>query len=162
MYDDHDYGGNDAGKHLASRSDSQRLFLDFIGVARDAHRRDRQGVGFLSLSLSLYMRARACAVHVRQGECILACVCVCAHDSTCPTAPPNTHAHTPFPRDKQTHAPPHARRILVISVGRQRARRAVGKRHYPRHSFPPRQPCHSVSSRYLSVYLSVVCLYLSL
>ena len=58
MYDDHDYGGNDAGKHLASRSDSQRLFLDFIGVARDAHRRDRQGVVFLSLHLCVNARAR--------------------------------------------------------------------------------------------------------
>ena len=44
VYDDHDYGGNDAGKYLASRSQSQQLFLDFLGVARDSPRRKREGL----------------------------------------------------------------------------------------------------------------------
>ena len=40
------------------------------------------------------------------------------------------------------------RNILVVSAGRQRAWRAIGKCHHPRHTFPPRQPYHSVSSRH--------------
>ena len=43
VYDDHDYGGNDAGKHFASRAQSQQLFLDFIGVPGDSPRRTRKG-----------------------------------------------------------------------------------------------------------------------
>jgi hypothetical protein len=44
VYDDHDYGGNDAGKTTVWKFDSQQLFLDFIGVPVDSPRRTRQGV----------------------------------------------------------------------------------------------------------------------
>jgi len=61
VYDDHDYGGNDAGKYIASRSQSQQLFLDFLGVARDSPRRKREGLysshlfGFGTKSLGGYL-----------------------------------------------------------------------------------------------------------
>ncbi|EKX48825.1 hypothetical protein GUITHDRAFT_68468, partial [Guillardia theta CCMP2712] len=44
VYDDHDYGKNDAGKFLRDREGSQQAFLDFIGVDRHSARRRRQGL----------------------------------------------------------------------------------------------------------------------
>ena len=108
MYDDHDYGGNDAGKHLASRSESQRLFLDFIGVDRDAHRRNRQGVGVFQQRVCACACASVC-VCVGVGVRVRVCVCararggcervdiheraVCLHDCTCAAAITSAHKH---------------------------------------------------------------------
>lgn len=43
-WDDHDYGLNDAGGELETKRDSQRVMLDFFGVASDSPRRQREGV----------------------------------------------------------------------------------------------------------------------
>ena len=43
-WDDHDYGANDAGREFAQREVSQQLFLDFLGLPKDAPRRQRAGV----------------------------------------------------------------------------------------------------------------------
>lgn len=44
VYDDHDYGVNDAGVHLPSKAASQQLYLDFLNVAKDSPRRSRNGL----------------------------------------------------------------------------------------------------------------------
>jgi alkaline phosphatase D len=44
IWDDHDYGLNDGGKEFKKRAESQQLFLDFMGVAKDDARRKREGV----------------------------------------------------------------------------------------------------------------------
>eukprot|EP00960_Hanusia_phi_P012256 357319-Hanusia_phi.AAC.9 len=44
VYDDHDYGQNDAGKYLKNRDGSQQAYLDFLGVDRDSLRRRRRGL----------------------------------------------------------------------------------------------------------------------
>ena len=44
VYDDHDYGGNDSGRHCPWRLNAQQLFLDFIQADRDSARRTRRGV----------------------------------------------------------------------------------------------------------------------
>lgn len=44
IWDDHDYGVNDAGKEYAKRAESQQLFLDFIGEPRGTPRRAQEGV----------------------------------------------------------------------------------------------------------------------
>ena len=44
MWDDHDYGNNDAGVEWAHKDDAQKQFLDFFGVAADSPRRKRKGV----------------------------------------------------------------------------------------------------------------------
>ena len=43
-WDDHDYGMNDAGADYKFREESQKLFLDFLGVPADSPRRQRRGV----------------------------------------------------------------------------------------------------------------------
>lgn len=43
-WDDHDYGGNDAGAEYPKKKESQRLFLDFFEVPKDDPRRTREGV----------------------------------------------------------------------------------------------------------------------
>jgi hypothetical protein len=43
IYDDHDYGGNDEGKHNPWKAHAKTAFLDFIGVARNSPRRARGG-----------------------------------------------------------------------------------------------------------------------
>ncbi len=43
-WDDHDYGANDAGKDYPKRAASQGLFLDFLGVAQNDPRRNREGI----------------------------------------------------------------------------------------------------------------------
>ena len=43
-WDDHDYGRDDAGADYAQRDASQDCFLDFLGVAQDDPRREREGV----------------------------------------------------------------------------------------------------------------------
>jgi alkaline phosphatase D len=43
-WDDHDYGPNDAGVEFAHKDESQQMFLDFFGVAKDDPRRARKGV----------------------------------------------------------------------------------------------------------------------
>jgi alkaline phosphatase D len=43
-WDDHDYGANDAGAEYPKKDESQQLFLDFFGVARDSPRRSQKGV----------------------------------------------------------------------------------------------------------------------
>jgi len=43
-WDDHDYGINDGGAAYAKKQQSQQLFLDFIGTAKDAPARTREGV----------------------------------------------------------------------------------------------------------------------
>lgn len=43
IWDDHDYGKNDAGNDYAKREESQQLMLDFLGVAQDAPLRKRRG-----------------------------------------------------------------------------------------------------------------------
>lgn len=44
MWDDHDYGANDAGAEYPMKAESQRQFLDFYGVPADDPRRARPGV----------------------------------------------------------------------------------------------------------------------
>lgn len=43
-WDDHDYGLNDGGVEFGVKDQSQKLFLDFLGVPKDDKRRQRQGV----------------------------------------------------------------------------------------------------------------------
>ena len=43
-WDDHDYGRNDAGREYEIKAASQQLFLDFLGVAADSPRRQREGI----------------------------------------------------------------------------------------------------------------------
>jgi len=43
-WDDHDYGGNDAGADYPKRRESQQLFQDFFEVPKDDQRRQREGV----------------------------------------------------------------------------------------------------------------------
>ncbi len=43
-WDDHDYGLNDAGVEYPRKEITQRLLLDFLGVPRDAPRRQQKGV----------------------------------------------------------------------------------------------------------------------
>lgn len=43
-WDDHDYGLNDGGVEFEEKTESQQLFLDFLGVPKDDDRRDREGV----------------------------------------------------------------------------------------------------------------------
>ncbi len=43
-WDDHDYGWNDAGRHYPLKEASKKVFLDFWGDARDAPRRNREGI----------------------------------------------------------------------------------------------------------------------
>jgi alkaline phosphatase D len=43
-WDDHDYGVNDGGAEYPMRDESQQLFLDFFGVAKDSPRRKQKGV----------------------------------------------------------------------------------------------------------------------
>ncbi len=43
-WDDHDYGWNDAGADYPLRKESQQIFLDFFGIAKDSPRRRQEGV----------------------------------------------------------------------------------------------------------------------
>ena len=43
-WDDHDYGANDAGAEYPKKKESQQLFLDFFGAAKDDPRRKQEGV----------------------------------------------------------------------------------------------------------------------
>lgn len=43
LWDDHDYGKNDAGKEYKYKEQSQQLFLDFFDVPQDDDRRSREG-----------------------------------------------------------------------------------------------------------------------
>jgi alkaline phosphatase D len=43
-WDDHDYGGNDAGAEYPLKEQSQQLFLDFFGIPKDSPRRQQAGV----------------------------------------------------------------------------------------------------------------------
>jgi alkaline phosphatase D len=43
-WDDHDYGLNDAGAEYSKRRESQQIFLDFFGIAKDDPRRKQEGV----------------------------------------------------------------------------------------------------------------------
>jgi alkaline phosphatase D len=43
-WDDHDYGGNDAGAEYPMKVESQKLFLDFLDEPLDSPRRTHQGV----------------------------------------------------------------------------------------------------------------------
>lgn len=43
VWDDHDYGANDAGTEYPFKRDSQTEFLDFWGIPTDSPRRDRKG-----------------------------------------------------------------------------------------------------------------------
>ena len=43
-WDDHDYGLNDGGEHFTARNESQKEFLDFLGVPPDSDQRQHQGV----------------------------------------------------------------------------------------------------------------------
>lgn len=43
-WDDHDYGGNDAGVEYPKKRESQQLFLDFFDVPKDDSRRQQEGV----------------------------------------------------------------------------------------------------------------------
>ena len=43
-WDDHDYGVNDGGTEYVAKVESQQLFLDFLGVAENDERRQREGV----------------------------------------------------------------------------------------------------------------------
>lgn len=43
VWDDHDYGENDAGKFFPLKRESQGLFLDFLDINKDDDRRSRKG-----------------------------------------------------------------------------------------------------------------------
>jgi alkaline phosphatase D len=43
-WDDHDFGGNDAGSNYVLRVESQKLFLDFMDEPADSPRRQREGI----------------------------------------------------------------------------------------------------------------------
>ena len=43
-WDDHDYGKDDSGAEFEMREESQQVFLDFLGVAKDDPRRTQEGV----------------------------------------------------------------------------------------------------------------------
>ena len=43
-WDDHDFGVNDGGAEYPKKDESQQLFLDFFGIARDSPRRKQKGV----------------------------------------------------------------------------------------------------------------------
>lgn len=43
-WDDHDYGFNDSGAEFPEREASQQIFLDWLGVAADSPRREREGI----------------------------------------------------------------------------------------------------------------------
>lgn len=43
-WDDHDYGANDAGAEYPKKRESQQIFLDFFGIAKDDPRRKQEGV----------------------------------------------------------------------------------------------------------------------
>jgi alkaline phosphatase D len=43
-WDDHDYGLNDGGEHFKAKKESQKEFLDFLGIPNDNHRRKQEGV----------------------------------------------------------------------------------------------------------------------
>lgn len=44
VWDDHDYGANDAGREYPRRRESQQVFLDFLGVPADAPLRRQEGI----------------------------------------------------------------------------------------------------------------------
>lgn len=44
VWDDHDYGANDAGSDYPRRRESQQVFLDFFGIAADSPLRTREGI----------------------------------------------------------------------------------------------------------------------
>ena len=46
IWDDHDYGLNDAGKEYAFKEDAEQFFLDFWNVPQDDIRRSRPGLYF--------------------------------------------------------------------------------------------------------------------
>ena len=46
IWDDHDYGLNDAGKEYAYKEDAEQLFLDFWNIPQDDIRRTRPGLYF--------------------------------------------------------------------------------------------------------------------
>ena len=48
-WDDHDYGLNDGGEEFHKKSESQALFLDFMGVSKNDTRRQREGVYYSEL-----------------------------------------------------------------------------------------------------------------
>jgi alkaline phosphatase D len=43
IWDDHDYGRNDAGKHYAQKKESRDLMFDFLGVPAEAPERNHEG-----------------------------------------------------------------------------------------------------------------------
>ncbi|MDC6362819.1 MULTISPECIES: alkaline phosphatase D family protein [Flavobacteriaceae] len=43
-WDDHDFGVNDGGEEFMVKSESQQVFLDFMGVSKNSPRRSREGV----------------------------------------------------------------------------------------------------------------------
>jgi alkaline phosphatase D len=43
-WDDHDYGANDGGAEYPFKKESQQLFLDFLGTAKEDNERKREGV----------------------------------------------------------------------------------------------------------------------
>ena len=43
-WDDHDYGVNDGGAEYSKKDESQQLFLDFFGIAKDSPRRQQKGI----------------------------------------------------------------------------------------------------------------------
>ncbi len=44
VWDDHDYGNNDAGDEWLHKDDAQTQFLDFFGVAKDSPKRKQKGI----------------------------------------------------------------------------------------------------------------------
>jgi alkaline phosphatase D len=44
VWDDHDYGWNDAGKEYEFKRESKQIFMDFWAVPEDSPRRDRPGI----------------------------------------------------------------------------------------------------------------------
>ncbi len=44
IWDDHDFGRNDAGRHYPHKEEAKQIFLDFFGEAKDSPRRKHAGI----------------------------------------------------------------------------------------------------------------------
>ncbi len=65
VWDDHDFGINDGGSEHAHKSETQQIFLDYLGVSADSPRRKRQGVYHSEIVGEIGRRVRIILLDVR-------------------------------------------------------------------------------------------------
>ncbi len=65
VWDDHDFGINDGGSEHAHKSETQQIFLDYLGVSADSPRRMRQGVYSSEVIGDIGRRVRIILLDVR-------------------------------------------------------------------------------------------------